>query len=85
MRNLKKLGLYTVNAVEKFMNKESVETIDCIEGCLIDSFLLYDSETDLYYMCMEYAQNEWTSCYKVWCGNVNSISEKWDSFTVEVV
>ena len=61
------------------MDRENIEITDCIEGCLIDSLLLYDNKANLYYMCMEYAQNEWTSCYKVSCGNEKIIYQKWDS------
>ena len=78
-KDFKELGLYTVGAIEELQDRENIEITDCIEGCLIDSLLLYDNKADLYYMCMEYAQNEWTSCYKVSCGNEKIIYQKWDS------
>lgn len=77
--DFKEIGLYTVSAIDELQNRENIEFVDCIEGCLIDSLLLYDSKADLYYMCIEYAQNEWTSCYKVSCGNGKIIYQKWDS------
>ena len=85
--DFKELGLYTVNAIEELQNKENIELVDYIEGCLIDSLLLYDSKADLYYMCMEHAKNEWTSYYKVSCGNGKIIYRKWDSIkeSIEVV
>ena len=78
-KDFKELGLYTVGAIEELQDRENIEITDCIEGCLIDSLLLYDNKANLYYMCMEYAQNEWTSCYKVSCGNEKIIYQKWDS------
>lgn len=85
--NFKELGLYTVGAIEELQNRENIEFVDCIEGCLIDSLLLYDSKADLYYMCLEHAQNEWTSCYKVSYGNGKIIYQKWDGIkeSMEVV
>ena len=82
--NYKELGLYTCEAVENLQDKEHIELVECIEGCLLDNVLLYDNKSDIYYMCTEHAQNEWSSCYKVSCGNGKIIYEKWNRLTEEI-
>lgn len=73
------LGLCTVEVVEKISNNS--DCIDCVEGCLLDSLLFYNPVHMKYFMCLEHAENEWTSCYHVYAEEgVGSIL--WDMWNV---
>lgn len=74
--------LYSYQFIEKLLQKECVEIIEVAEGCLIDNFLLYDYENKKYYICFEYALNEWSSCYKVITYQEN-ILNIWEKFYKE--
>lgn len=76
--NFKELGLYTYDTIQKFQDEDNINLIDCIEGCLIDNLLFYDTKTNLYYLCIEYEQNEWASSYQVCCGIESIIYDKWN-------
>lgn len=83
MTNNRNTGnLYTCGAIEELQRKEHIECIDIIDGCLVDNFLLYDHMYHKYYMCIEHAQNEWSSCYRV-IKDVDDILELWDKFKQE--
>lgn len=80
----KELGLYTCDAIEDMRQEENIECVECIEGCLFDSLLLYDNNADIYYMCLECAANEWCSYYRVYRGAKDIIWSKWNEFKTAV-
>lgn len=74
-----KNNLFSCSTIEELQQRSYIEFIDNIEGCLIDNILLYDHMYHKYYMCIECAKNEWSSCYQVIIGK-DEILEKWDEF-----
>lgn len=75
---LKCLGLYSCKAIENLRHRQEIESVDCIEGVLIDNLLLYNQEQEIFYLCQEYALNEWSSCFRFYSGTEKPIYEKWD-------
>ena len=73
-----KAVIYECSAIDELNNREEIELIDCIEGCLIDNLLFYNCETQIYYMCLEYPLNCWSSCYQVRYGTEEEVYEVWD-------
>lgn len=82
---MKDLGLYNGNLINELLEKEEFESVDCIEGVLLDDELFYNHNNKKYYMCLEYALNSWSSCYKVYCGEMKEIYEKWNERKKEIV
>lgn len=72
------LGLLSEKEVLKIM--EYNDCIEYIEGTLLDNFIFYNRRLEKYFLCVEHALNEWSSCYRVYSedGNGTSIFDKWD-------
>lgn len=75
------LGIYTLEEVERLQKEDGIIIDDCIEGCLLDTLLLYDEIRDKYILCQEYVLNEWSSVYKVYEGTFKDIHDKWNNIT----
>lgn len=71
-------GLFYSATVENFQKENNTLFIEMIEGVLIDNILFYNPKYDMYYMCKEHFQNEWTSCYEVYCGREKEIYNEWE-------
>lgn len=78
---MRDLGLFTSNAITELETEQNIECVECIDGTLLENLLFYDSELEIYYMCVEYAKNEWTSCYKVYAGKCIEIYNEWEKLT----
>lgn len=66
---MEKLGLYSQSEVDQMA--AGSEYIEYSEGCLLDNFIFWDSQTQRYFLCVEYALNEWSSCYQVFTEGKN--------------
>lgn len=77
---MREMGLFTADIIKEFEQK-NIECVECTEGTLLDNLLFYDSELEIYYMCVEYAKNEWASCYKIYVGRCIEIYNEWDKLT----
>lgn len=75
-------NLFSCSEIEELQRESCIECVDIVEGCLIDNLLLYDHKYHKYYMCIEHAQNEWSSCYQVIIG-VDDVLERWDKLKKE--
>lgn len=75
-------SLYPYSTIKELQQKPYIECVDIVEGCLIDNLLLYDHEYHKYYMCMEHAESEWSSCYQI-IKDVDNILERWNKFKEE--
>ena len=71
----------TLAAVEEVLNDyENNELIECLEGSLIDNYLIYGSQRDIYIFCKETYVNPWCSDYTVYYGNKDKIWKLWEEF-----
>lgn len=59
-------------------NYLGLETIDCVEGVLLDSMLLYEHNTEQCYLVLETYATAWTSVYSVYVDNYDIALEIWD-------
>ena len=80
---MKNLGLYKLSAVEELSSRSKIIVEDCIESCLLDNLLLYDTDTKKYYMCLDHYLNSWNSCYEVYYGTEDEVYEIWDKLKEE--
>lgn len=55
----------SVKAVEEYVKKNHLETVDIIEGNLVDHVIYYDPVEDGYFFCREAYINCWESGYYV--------------------
>lgn len=67
----------TSSSVEQILDFYKGEITDCIEGCLIDNFLISTDKGLL--MLEETYQTCWTSIYTVYIGDNDAIAQKWDA------
>lgn len=72
---MKNLGLFSCEAMNKLLDEYEIK--ECVDGSLVDDFLLYNWENGLYYACFEYYLNHWSSCYNVYVGKCNEIYDLW--------
>ena len=63
-------------------NINSVECVDCIEGCLLDS-LLYCDNNGLYTAFIETFETSNSSCYTMLSGSIDEVSKEWDKLKRE--
>lgn len=75
-------NLYSYQFIKELLQKEYIEVLETIEGCMIDNLLLYDGQYKKYYICFEHAVTTWTSCYEV-ITNQENILNIWDKFYKE--
>lgn len=75
---MKNLGLYSLKEVEQL--QENNEIIEVVEGCLLDSILLYLPEYNQYIACLEHVLNTWSSCLQVYVGGEEEIHSMWNEF-----
>lgn len=75
---MQNLGLYSQSEVNQMTDGN--EYIEYLDGCLLDDFIFWHSQTQKYIMCLEYVLNEWSSCYEVFAegGNGTEIFNMWD-------
>ena len=50
MKGLKELGVLAPNSVKEFLTDKNMELIDTCEDYLIDNYLLYNKQTNIYYL-----------------------------------
>lgn len=79
---MKNLGLYSLKEVEQLQKNN--EIIEVIEGCLLDSLLLYSTECNQYVVCLEHTLNTWSSCLQVYVGNEEEIHSMWNEFKTKI-
>ena len=76
---MKRLGLYTEEGVQELNSNKDIEIIDCSEGCLLDNLLFYNDKTKEFFLCLEHYQNEYSSCYEVYCSSDREkVFQKWN-------
>ena len=78
---MENLGSYNLKAVEVLQIEN--ETIDIIEGCLLDSILLYSPQHNKYVACLEHPLNTWCSCFQVYVGDEEEIYNMWNQYKEE--
>ena len=61
------LGLYSQKDVDKLQGNS--ETLEYVEGCLLDHYVFYSEELGQYVFATEHYLNTWSSCYKVYAGD----------------
>jgi len=76
-----KSDYYTISKLFAEETETTVETIDCLDGCLIDS-LLIDTGAGIL-ACYETYQNEWSSIYKCEYQKhpANDVWKHWEAFS----
>lgn len=79
---MENLGLYSFKEVKQL--QENNEIIEVIEGCLLDSILLYSTEYNQYVACLEHALNTWSSCLQVYVGSEEEVYSMWNKFKTEI-
>ena len=67
--------------IENLMQLDDVEILDCLEGSLLDNFLLAIGEN--YAIAQETYLNCWSSCYTLIYGNCDKIQDRWDNLRKE--
>lgn len=78
--NLKYIGKFHYSKVQEFLddNYLDLETIDYVEGSLLDSMLIYEYNTEMCYLILETYATPWTSVYRVYVGSYDIALEMWD-------
>lgn len=75
---MENLGLFSQTMIDEIVVGN--EYIEFSEGCLLDNFIFWDSRTQQYFLCIEHALNEWSSCYEVFVegGEGIEIFNRWN-------
>ena len=75
---MQNLGLFSQSAVDQMATGN--EYIEYSQGCLLDNFIFWNSQTQQYIMCLVHALTTWTACYEVFVedGNGAEIFDMWD-------
>lgn len=69
----------TSSSIERILNHYQGEIMDCVEGCLIDNYLISTPQGAI--MLKETYQNCWTSIYTVYMSNDSiEIYGMWEAF-----
>ena len=63
-------------AIEQLLTLPDTELLDCIEGSLLDEYLIAIGENLL--IAYEQPLNCWSSCYRITYGNPDKIGELWE-------
>lgn len=80
---MENLGLFSQSAVEHVLADN--EYIEYSEGCLLDNFIFWNSQTQQYFLCLAHFMTTWTACYEVFAegGNGAEIFGMWDRLMKE--
>ena len=75
---MQNLGLFLQSEVDQMAAGN--EYIESSEGCLLDNFIFWNSQTQQYFLCIVHFLTTWTSCYEVFTegGNGTEIFDMWD-------
>lgn len=75
---MQNLGLFSAKAVNQMATGN--EYIEYSEGCLLDNFIFWDSQTQQYFLCLVHFLTTWTACYEVFTEGENGaeIFDMWD-------
>lgn len=75
---IQNLGLFSAKAVDQMAAGN--EYIEYSEGCLLDNFIFWNSQTQQYFLCLVHFLTTWTACYEVFTesGNGTEIFDMWD-------
>lgn len=75
---MQNLGLFSAKAVDQMAAEN--EYIEYSEGCLLDNFIFWNSQTQQYLLCLVHFLTTWTACYEVFAegGNGTEIFDMWD-------
>lgn len=75
------LGLFSQSEIERMAVGN--EYIEYSEGCLLDNFIFWDSQTQQYFLCLVHFLTTWTACYEVFAedGNGAEIFGMWNKLT----
>ncbi len=75
---MQNLGLFSQSAVDQMVAGN--ECMEYSEGCLLDNFIFWNSQTQQYCLCLVHFLTTWTACYEVFAegGSGMEIFDMWD-------
>lgn len=82
---MQNLGLFSAKAVNQMAFGN--EYVEYSEGCLLDNFIFWNSQTQQYFLCLVHTLTTWTACYEVFTEGRNGteIFNMWDSLVEDRV